>query len=158
MPEVTHATTLIPVPAGAVIAVIADFDAYPCWAREVQSARVLSHEGDGWADRVRFEMDAGVLRDTYVLDYAWDIGRDGCGVVSWDIVESQAVRDLTGSYAVSRDDSGTKVTYRLTVTPQVPMLGALRRKAEQMIISTALTALRDRAIDTHTTDQAGGHA
>ncbi|UJH71305.1 SRPBCC family protein [Ornithinimicrobium sp. INDO-MA30-4] len=155
MPDLTESTVVIDALPGTVVGVIADFETYPEWAREVQRVEVLSHEGDGWADRVRFEMNAGILKDTYVLDYAWEIGNAGVGSMSWEMVESKALRALSGSYEIVEHDRGTLLTYRLTVVPQVPMLGALRRKAEKMIVATALTALQKRAVQVHTLRQSG---
>ena len=44
---------------------------------------MLTEEGDGWADQVQFTLDAGAIKDTYVLDYEWDVdqGRHRRGVV-----------------------------------------------------------------------------
>ncbi len=55
-----------------VMAVIADFDAYPHWASAVRAAEVVSREPDGRASRVRFSLDAGMIKDSYVLGYDWD--------------------------------------------------------------------------------------
>ena len=44
---------------------------------------MLTEDGDGWADQVEFTLDAGAIKDTYVLDYDWDVAEDGTGVVSW---------------------------------------------------------------------------
>jgi hypothetical protein len=106
---------------------------------------VLSEEGDGWADQVRFTLDAGVIKDTYVLDYEWDIRKNGTGVLSWQLVEGTVLKAMNGSYtltAVAKEL--TTVTYRLAVDVKVPMLGMLKRKAEKDIIDTALKELKKR--------------
>lgn len=144
MPDRTESSVLIPAPPPQVVAVLADFPAYPLWAREVKGTTVLSTEGDGWPDRVGFDLDAGIIRDHYVLDYDWQIGHDGTGAFTWEMVQSRTLRMLRGSYTLTATPNGTLVTYRLTMAPRMPMLGALRRKTEQMIVGTALHALRDR--------------
>ena len=73
-------------PPGAVLDVIADFERYPEWAEEVNSVTVLSEDGDGWADQVEFHLHAGAIKDHYVLEYDWDIAKDGTGSVSWHLV------------------------------------------------------------------------
>ena len=42
------------------------------------------------------------------------------------------------------DGVSTAVTYRLSVDVKIPMLGMLKRKAEKVIIDTALTELKKR--------------
>ncbi len=144
MADRTESHIVIASKPGVVLDVIADFEAYPEWADEVKRAVILSEEGDGWADRVEYTLDAGVLKDTYTLDYEWDIAEDGTGVVSWSLVEATVLRAMNGSYTIARDKAGTKVTYRLAVDLNIPMLGMLKRKAEEQIVDTALRELKRR--------------
>jgi hypothetical protein len=91
---------------------------------------------------VRFALDAGVIKDSYVLSYDWD-GDDG---VRWDLAEpGSVITALSGGYLLADADAGTKVTYDLAVDVRVPMPGMLKRRAEKTIIETALKGLRDRA-------------
>ncbi len=145
MAERTESSIEISAPAGDVLDVIADFDAYPLWASEVKAATILTEDGDGWADQVEFVLDAGAIKDTYVLDYTWDIVEDGTGVVSWSLVSATILTAMDGSYTLAaRSDGGTTLTYQLAVDVKIPMLGMLKRKAEQMIVKTALTELKKR--------------
>ena len=50
----------------------------------------------------------------------------------------------TGSYALVGGAGGTTVTYSLAVDLNIPMIGMLRRKAEKVIIDTALKGLKRR--------------
>src|SRR5262249_42843587 len=96
----------------------------------------------GRASRVRFALDAGVIKDSYVLSYDWD-GDDG---VRWDLAEpGSVITALSGGYLLADADGGTKVTYDLAVDVRIPMPGMLKRRAEKTIIETALKGLRDRA-------------
>ncbi|WP_347350037.1 SRPBCC family protein [Intrasporangium sp.] len=140
----TESTITIDAPPAEVLDVIADFEAYPEWAGDVKRAAVLSEEGDGWADQVEFTLDAGAIKDTYVLAYDWDIVEDGSGVVSWTMVSATVLSALDGSYTLARSDDATTVTYRLAVDLKIPMLGLLKRKAEKVIIDTALKELKRR--------------
>ena len=125
------------------MAVIADFAAYPEWASGVRSAEIIGRGGGGGrASRVRFALDAGVIKDSYVLSYDWD-GDDG---VRWDLAEpGSVITALTGGYLLADADGGTEVTYDLAVDVRIPMPGMLKRRAEKTIIETALKGLRDRA-------------
>jgi hypothetical protein len=52
---------------------------------------------------------------------------------------------LDGSYTLEElDDGSTEVTYELTVDIAIPMLGLMKRKAEKVIIGTALKELKKR--------------
>lgn len=124
------------------MAVIADFPAYPEWAGQVKKTEVLETGADGRATRVRFVLDAGVISDDYVLGYDWD---EDAGV-TWRMVEAgKMLSGLTGSYRLTDDDGGgTEVTYDLAVDLKVPMIGMIKRKAEKVIVDTALKGLKRR--------------
>ena len=125
-----------------VMNVIADFGSYPDWASGVKSAEVLEADADGRARRVRFRLDAGVIRDSYVLAYEWD----GDTAVRWQLDEpGSMVTEMAGAYELTDDGAGTKVSYELTVGTRVPMIGLLKRRAEKTIITTALKGLKSRA-------------
>jgi ribosome-associated toxin RatA of RatAB toxin-antitoxin module len=136
----TQSITIHAEPA-SVMAVIADFDNYPVWAGSVKKAQVLEHGADGRARRVAFTLDAGVVRDQYELEYEWD----GNARVDWNLVSGHMMRAQEGSYVLERTtDDGTLVTYSLTVDLAIPMLGLLKRKAERVVMDTALKELKKR--------------
>jgi hypothetical protein len=124
-----------------VMGVIADFGAYPDWATGVRSADVVEEDTDGRARRVRFGLDAGVIKDSYVLAYDWD----GDTAVQWQLAEpGSVVTEMSGEYRLADDTNGTLVRYELAVGTRVP-LGLLKRRAEKTIIETALKGLKSRA-------------
>lgn len=141
MADATSSSITIAAPPEQVMAVIADFRAYPDWAEQVKSVEVLGSDGDGRAERVRFTMDAGRIKDSYTLDYRW--APDGLSV-SWTLVKGQMQKAQDGSYALTGDARTTTVTYSLAVDLNIPMIGMLRRKAEKVIIDTALKGLKRR--------------
>lgn len=145
MADRTASTTQMDAPPAQVLAVIADFGAYPQWAGAVKDAEVRSKGPGGRASRVAFVLDAGAIKDSYELDYTFDVGADGTGRVRWTLaVPGKLVKALDGSYALAAVGAGTLVTYELTVDVTIPMLGMLKRKAEKSIIDTALTELKKR--------------
>ena len=142
MADRTTASITVAAPRADVMAVIADFPAYPEWASAVRSAEIIGHDGGGRASQVRFVLDAGVIKDSYVLAYDWD----GDDRVRWDLAEpGSVITALSGGYLLADADVGTKVTYDLAVDVRIPMPGMLKRRAEKTIIETALKGLRDRA-------------
>ena len=145
MADRTESSIDIAASPGEVLDVIADFPSDPDWATEVKKVTVLTEEGDGWADQVEFTLDAGAIKDTYVLDYDWDVKTNGTGVVSWSLVQANVLKAMNGSYTLaSSGKDQTTVTYRLAVDVKIPMLGMLKRKAEKVIIDTALKELKKR--------------
>jgi carbon monoxide dehydrogenase subunit G len=138
----TSSTMTIDVAGAIIMAVIADFPAYPQWASGVRAAEVVETGSGGRAELVRFTLDAGIIKDTYVLRYSWDEDRQ----VHWDLAErGTAVSQMTGSYQLEDAGGATKVTYELEVGVAIPMPGMLKRRAEKTIIDTALKGLRSRA-------------
>ena len=143
MAQSTESSTAVDAPPAEVLDVIADLDSYPEWVGGVKQVEVLAREA-GRPSRARFVVDNGPIKDTYVLDYTWDVAQDGTGTVSWSLVEASVITRLDGSYELVPDGEGTQVTYRLSVDVRIPMLGMLKRKAEKVIIDTALKGLRQR--------------
>ena len=124
----------------AVMAVIADFDAYPEWASMIRSVTVEETGPDGRGTQVSFVLDAGVLKDEYTLAYDWH----GDDRVDWHLVKGKALKSQEGSYVLEEAGGGTHVTYRLAVDLNIPMLGMFKRKAEKVIIDTAQKGLKKR--------------
>jgi carbon monoxide dehydrogenase subunit G len=122
----------------SVMAAIADFDNYPVWAASVKRCEVLERGDDGRAVRVAFVLDAGVVRDQYELAYTWD----GDQRVDWAQVKGQMMRSQRGSYTLDAVGDTTHVTYALAVDLAIPMLGMLKRKAERIVMDTALKELK----------------
>lgn len=142
MAEQTTARIAIAAAAADVMAVIADLEAYPEWTASVREVEVLTvYEDDDRPAEARFVLDAGAIKDTYTLSYEWDDDEQ----VRWTLVEGGLLRGLDGSYTLEElEDGSTEVTYELTVEVAIPMLGLMKRKAEKIIIDTALKELKKR--------------
>lgn len=138
----TTGDIVIDAPPDDVMAVIADFEKYPQWATGVKSIEVLDAGQNGRADRVRFSLDASPIKDTYVLAYRWSNDTE----VTWSIDEAGSMlKNMDGAYILTpTDEATTQVTYQLSVELSIPILGLLRRKAEKVIIDTALKGLKTR--------------
>lgn len=127
----------------AVAEVITDFTRYPEWINDVKSTEILEEFDDGYAHLVRFRLDAGVLKDSYELryEYAEDMSR-----ISWSLDKPSSVqKSQEGSYDLGDNGDGTTtVVYTLAVDLSIPMLGMFKRKAEKMIMDSALNSLKQR--------------
>ena len=124
----------------AIMAVIADFEAYPDWASMIRTVTVDETGADGRGKQVSFVLDAGVLKDEYTLAYEWQ----GDDRVDWHLVKGKALKSQEGSYVLDEAGGSTLVTYNLAVDLTIPMLGMFKRKAEKVIIDTALKGLKKR--------------
>jgi ribosome-associated toxin RatA of RatAB toxin-antitoxin module len=141
MAEQTTSSIVIDADPAAVMAVIADFEAYPEWTNGVKTARVVAKASDGRVAQVYFELDASPIKDQYTLAYDWVSDR----VLRWSLVEGKMMKAMDGAYELTdRGDGGTEVVYRLAVDVAIPMIGMLKRKAEKVIIDTALRGLKRR--------------
>jgi ribosome-associated toxin RatA of RatAB toxin-antitoxin module len=139
VPDQARSTITIDAPPDKVMAVIANFEAYPTWSTQVKRVDVLETDAQGRGVKARFVIDAGVLRDEYTLVYDWSVPDS----VSWQLVTGNMQKSQEGSYTLRPyQDDATEVAYELTVELAIPMLGLFKRKAEKMIIDTALKGLK----------------
>jgi len=136
----TTSDIVIEAPANEIMTVIADFASYPSWVTGVQIADVLGVDAQGRAEKVQFVLDAAPIRDQYTLDYRWD----GDHNVSWSLDEpGTMLKSMDGTYVLEElGGNETRVTYKLAVDVSIPLLGMLKRKAEKVIIDTALKGLK----------------
>ena len=141
MADQTTSSIVIDADPASVMAVIADFAAYPKWVQGVKVADVVAEDSTGQVEQVYFELDASPIKDQYTLGYDWD----GDTAVRWRLVEGKMLKTMDGAYELEgRGDNGTEVTYRLAVDISIPMIGMLKRKAEKVIIDNALKGLKKR--------------
>ena len=141
MAEQTTSSITVDAPASAVMDVIADFDAYPHWAKGVTRAETRAMFDNGRAERVFFALDVSPIRDEYTLEYIWDGDRE----VTWTLVEGKMLRALDGAYLLREVGAGaTEVTYRLALDVSIPLIGMLKRKGEKILIDAALKGLKKR--------------
>ena len=144
MPDQASSTITINAPSDKVLGVIADIPSYPQWTGQIKSAEVLEEGPGGKPKQAKFVMDAGVLKDEYTLEYDWQDSS-----VSWKLVGKSTVqKSQNGSYTLVDKGDTTEVTYKLTVDIAMPMLGMFKRKAEKMIMDSALKELKKRVEST----------
>jgi len=142
MADQTESSITIAAPAHQVMAVIADFEAYPDWNEEVKQVEILSvYEDTDQPAEVRFVLDAGAIKDDYVLEYDWVSPNE----VHWRLVRAEMLTAMDGAYVLTQDGpSSTNVSYRLAVDLRIPMIGLIKRKAEKVIVERALKGLKER--------------
>lgn len=143
MAEQSSQSIVIAAPVARIAEVVCDFARYPEWVSAARRVEVLEEYQDGYASQVRFVLDAAMLQDEYTLvyEYAEDISR-----IEWHLLTpSKIQKSQDGSYDLVDNADGTStVTYTLAVELSIGMLGMFKRKAEKMIMDTALRELKRR--------------
>jgi carbon monoxide dehydrogenase subunit G len=143
MAETSTQSIVIAAPRDRVVEVICDFARYPEWVSAAKRVEVVEEYEDGYASQVRFVLDAGVVQDEYTLvyEYAEDLSR-----IEWHLAAPSRIQKAQdGSYDIEEQPDGTStVTYTLAVDLSIGMLGMFKRKAEKMIMDTALKELKRR--------------
>jgi ribosome-associated toxin RatA of RatAB toxin-antitoxin module len=142
MADQTESSIVINASPAAVMAVIADLPAYPQWSDGIKEVVVLSvYEDDSRPADARFSLDSGAIKDVYELEYDWQ----GDQRVSWTLTKGDMLTAMDGAYELTANADGTTtVNYRLAVDIKIPMIGMIKRKAEKVIVDTALKGLKKR--------------
>jgi ribosome-associated toxin RatA of RatAB toxin-antitoxin module len=124
-----------------VMAVVADFEAYPEWVANLEEVEVLHRDRRGRGTRVAFRLRSPLGDQAYTLAYRYQAKDAG---VSWTYVEG-TLEDLAGSYTLEPTDDGTtRVTYRLEVALGKAIPSFLMRQAAKQIVRSALGDLKRR--------------
>jgi ribosome-associated toxin RatA of RatAB toxin-antitoxin module len=141
MAEQAAGSTEIHATPREIMAVIADFEAYPEWVGQLQEVRVLARDRRGRGTRVAFKVDTPLFPAAYTLAYTYEPRDAG---VSWTYVEG-TLEDLAGSYRLEPlPDGRTRVTYDLSVGLNAPLPGLVKRQAAKQIVRSALADLKRR--------------
>ena len=141
MAEHAEGSTEIFATPAEVMAVVADFEAYPDWVANLEQAEVLASDRQGRGTRVAYRLQTPWGEQAYTLAYRYQARDAG---VSWTYVEG-TLEDLTGSYVLEPTDNGTtRVAYLLEIELGVPIPGFLMRQAAKQIVRSALSDLKRR--------------
>ena len=141
MADVTRQEATIATSVDELWDVLTDFERYPLWARDLKHVEVLERDDQGRGVEVLFRAAAMGRSTTYVLRY--DYG-DVPHQMPWTLVRGDIMRRLEGRYEFepAADGRSTSVVYHLTVELIVPLPGFVKRRAENIIIHTALRELK----------------
>jgi ribosome-associated toxin RatA of RatAB toxin-antitoxin module len=141
MAEHAQGSTEVYATPAEVMAVVADFEAYPDWVGNLEEVEVLARDRRGRGTRVAFRLGTPWGEQAYTLAYRYQARDAG---MSWTYVEG-TLEDLAGSYRLEpADDGATRVTYQLEVELGIPVPGFLKRQAARQIVRSALSDLKRR--------------
>jgi ribosome-associated toxin RatA of RatAB toxin-antitoxin module len=141
MAEHAEGTTEVFATPPEVMAVAADFEAYPDWVANLEEVEVLARDRRGRGSRVAFRLGTPWGEQAYTLAYRYQPRDAG---MSWTYVEG-TLEDLSGAYTLEpAADGATRVTYRLDVELGMPLPGLVKRQAARQIVRSALSDLKRR--------------
>jgi uncharacterized membrane protein len=129
----------IDAPMGTVLKTIRAVETQPDWVKEILEAEVLEEYEDGTPAKARFKASTPVGSDRYTL--AYEHSDDG---MTWHLVEG---RLQTGQDAVYElhplDRLHTDVTFRLTVSHNLPLPGFIRSRVINGLASSTVCGLKE---------------
>ncbi|MFF1554018.1 SRPBCC family protein [Rhodococcus erythropolis] len=120
-----------------VMQAVAAVDRLPEWSSAHKKITIESTHDDGRPHRVRMAVSILGINDEQVVNYTFE----GDEKVTWTLVESGQQNQQDGSYVLTPTDSGTKVTFELTIDPKIPLPGFLVKKAQKTALETASKGL-----------------
>jgi uncharacterized membrane protein len=106
-------TIEIDAPVADVMAVITDFERYPSFLPEIDSAEILRAEDNSW--EVRFS-----VRVVRRFGYTLRLEQEGANALRWSLVEG-AFKANDGSWALEAIDGGTRTRAVYSIDLQVGM-------------------------------------
>jgi ribosome-associated toxin RatA of RatAB toxin-antitoxin module len=141
MAEHAEGSTEVFATPAEVMALVADFEAYPEWVANLEQVEVLARDRRGRGTKVAFRLGTPWGEQAYTLAYRYQPRDAG---VSWTYVEG-TLEDLSGAYTLEpAADGATRVTYQLEVALGMPIPGFLLRQAARQIVRSALGDLKRR--------------
>lgn len=125
-----------------IFEIIMDLESYPEWISGMQSVEVLERDGDDYPYRAAMVLETLVKTLSYTLVY--DLTPPS--TIKWKSEPGGDVKLIDGIYDLTvNDDGSTHVRYELTVDPGFRVPGFLLRKANEHVMRTALSGLKERA-------------
>jgi ribosome-associated toxin RatA of RatAB toxin-antitoxin module len=141
--ELTQSSIVIAADPADIMDIIADVEAYSEWITGIDVATAHGIDDAGRPEEATFTGNLGLIKDTYSVAYEWADTE-----VSWHLTEGEMLSDLHGTYACTDlGDGTTQVDYSLAIDLAVPVIGMLRRRAEKIVVDSALKGLKRRAED-----------
>ena len=112
MADESTQSIVVDAPPQDIMAVIADFPAYPEWANAMKKTEVLDEFEDGKAREVRFTLDAGPFKDVYTLAYDWADDGLSRGLAPGQGPDAEGAEGPVPAHAGGRQDAGSPTRCR----------------------------------------------
>ena len=138
MPVRSEGEVDIEASAATVMAVLQDMEAWPEWASIYRSVEVLQRDAKDRPTEVRSVVSVAGITDTQVLTYEF-----GDTSVTWTQVEGGQSKSQEGMYSLeAAGGDRTRVRYRLTVEPALPVPGFVVKLAQKKVVEACTKGLK----------------
>jgi ribosome-associated toxin RatA of RatAB toxin-antitoxin module len=125
-----------------IMDVLFDLESLTEWSPTHQKVEVLERDDQGHPTKSRQVVKIVGISDEQVLAYS--VHDDG---VSWTLLSSKQQRAQDGRYTLTPDKDSTRVSFKLTVDPTVPVPGFLIKRGAKGLMETATEGLRKRVLE-----------
>ncbi len=142
MAEIATETAQVNASLQKCLDVVTDIQRYPEWISDIKEVRILSTDSEGRPDEVTFRAAAFGRSTNYTLKYDYS---ELPSKLRWVQTSGDHTNKLDGSYTFDETDSTTRITYELEAELKIPIPGFIKRRAETLIINSALRDLKARA-------------
>ncbi len=142
MAEIATETAQVNASLQKCLDVVTDIQRYPEWISDIKEVRILSTDSEGRPDEVTFRAAAFGRSTNYTLKYDYS---ELPNKLRWVQTSGDHTNKLDGSYTFDETDSTTRITYELEAELKIPIPGFIKRRAETLIINSALRDLKARA-------------
>lgn len=120
-----------------IMEILLDVPALPEWSGPHKEAEVLTTHDDGSPARARMVVSAVGVSDEQTVDYTWT--ENTC---TWDLVESNQLKEQHGVYTITENGSGgSHVAFELTIDLKIKMPGLLIKQGQKKAVDTARKGL-----------------
>lgn len=117
-----------------VFGAIKSYDKYPKYIQGVTSVEVFPSNGVASTQRVRYELNL-IKKFYYVLEMTEKDGKQ----ISWNLVESNLMKENSGSWTFSQEGKNTRAEYQL----EVKFKGLIPSKITDQVAKANLPAMFD---------------
>ena len=142
MSEFSENSISIDADPDSVRKVLFDLAGYPTWSTEIKSVQVIESDDQNRPTKVKIAVDAGVLRDSVILDYDYS---QAPAKLSFSLDDADLLTEMSGAYLTAENsEGGTLVTYQMKVGLSMPVPAMMRQKVERATIDLALKQLKNK--------------
>ena len=138
--DTAERTQVMKAPFDEVLGTVRAVDTQPEWVKEILEAEILEEYEDGLPATARFRASTAVGTDAYTLEY--EHADDG---LTWHLVKGRLQTGQDGEYVLTEvDPDTTEVTFRLTISHNLPLPGFIRRRVIKGLVDSTVDGLKGR--------------
>ncbi len=119
-------------PPSVIMDILRDVESLPAWSGPHKSVEILDSFDDGSPKRVKVAVSMAGITDHEVIEYSWT--DSSC---TWQLVESEQLKDQRGKYTVTETAGGSHVAFELEADLKIKLPGMVVKRAQKMAVDIA---------------------